>query len=596
MSKPDTTKKAAEKGAAENPATGAQTYGRLLAYLRPYRAIFGASILGYLIFALTPAMLSEVAGEMVNAISDVNPEGKILVPLAIVGIYVLRGIGGFVGDYFIARVSLNVVHDLRVELFSGLTTLPSDYFDNNNSGHLISRITYNVAQVTESITSAIKVLIREGLTVIFLFGYLFWKDWQMTLVFLAIAPFIGLLVSVVGKRLKMLAARIQVTMGDITQSTSEMITGYKVMRSFGGEKYENDRFKDASGNNKKQGLKLAVTAATNTSVLQLIVAAALAFVVYLAMTLMNADNAGAFIAYVTAAGLIPKPIRQLSSVYGKIQKGIAAAEDIFLQLDVKAEPDTGEREVTRVKGELEFKDLCFAYGGTDSDVLHSINLKIPAGKTVALVGRSGSGKTTLASLLPRFYHNFKGEILLDGVPVQSYALKSLRQQIALVNQEVTLFNDTVANNIAYGDLSSCSASEVAEAAEAAYALEFIEQMEDGLETMVGEHGARLSGGQRQRIAIARALLKNAPVLVLDEATSALDTQSERKIQAALDHVMEGRTTLVIAHRLSTIEKADIIVVMDAGRIVEQGTHAELIKKEGAYAQLHALQFGEAEQT
>lgn len=573
--------------------SGMQTYRRLLGYLKPYRFIFCLSVIGYIVFSTSIALLADLAGTMVEAIENNDSELKILIPLAIIVIYTVRGIGGFLGDYFIAKVSLFVVNDLRVELFNGLTALPGEYFDNTNSGHLISRITYNVAQVTASITNAIKVIIREGATVIVLFGYLFYKDWQMTLVFIVIAPFIGLLVSVVGKRLRRLASRIQVTMGNITQTTSEMINGYKVMRSFGGEKYEQGRFAEASADNRKQGLKLAGTAALNTAVMQFIVAAALAFVVFLTMSIMGEGSAAEFIKYVTAAGLIPKPVRQLSGVYGVLQKGIAAAEDVFSQLDVESETDKGRYEVARVKGRLQIKQLNFCYNSVDGDVLRDINLDIPAGKTVALVGRSGSGKTTLASLIPRFYHHQQGQILLDGKPLEDYQLRCLRQQIALVNQDVTLFNDSLKNNIAYGDLSRYSDDEIRAAAEAAYALEFIDELPDGMDTMVGEDGTRLSGGQRQRIAIARALLKDAPILIMDEATSALDTQSERKIQAALDKVMENRTTLVIAHRLSTIENADVIVVMDAGRIVEQGSHAELIEKDGAYAQLHALQFGEA---
>ncbi|NIB42857.1 lipid A export permease/ATP-binding protein MsbA [Pseudomaricurvus alkylphenolicus] len=577
------------EGASSN---GARIYWRLLGYLKPHWLMFSLSILGFLLFAATQPALAQMMEYLINAIESSDASQRVVIPLVIVGIYLVRGIGFFVGNYFIARVSLGIVHQLRTELFNRLTVLPGEYFDRNNSGHLISRITFNVTQVTQAATDALKVLIREGFTVIGLLIYLFWKDWKLTLVFLVVAPFIGGLVAVVGKRLRKLSSRIQVTMGNVTQTSSEMINGYRVMRSFGGEDYERQRFEDASRGNFRQNLKLVTTSSFATPVLQLIVAAAMGALVYLAMTFMNTDNAGAFVAYITAAGLIPKPVRQLSEVNAKIQKGIAAAESIFEQLDELAEEDEGELNVARARGAIQIRDLSFSYNEDDGNVLHDINLDIQPGETVALVGRSGSGKTTLASLIPRFYHHGRGDILLDGQPVQAYTLASLRRQIALVNQDVTLFNDTVARNIAYGDLADKTDAEIRAVAESANATAFIEQMPDGFDTVIGEDGTRLSGGQRQRLAIARALLKDAPILILDEATSALDTESERSIQNALEEVMKGRTTLVIAHRLSTIENADKIVVMEAGRVVEQGSHQALLERGGAYAKLHAMQFQE----
>ncbi|MCV6613488.1 MAG: lipid A export permease/ATP-binding protein MsbA [Cellvibrionaceae bacterium] len=575
------------------PVSGVDTYKRLLSYLRDHKLMFALALVGFAIFAGTQAALAELMGFLINAIEQQNPEHKIIIPLAMVSIFFVRGIGSFIGNYSISKVALGVVHSLRTQLFNQLTVAPADYFDSSNSGHLISRITYNVTLVTDACTEAIKVLIREGFTVIGLFIYLLYKDWKMTMVFLAIAPLLGVIVAVVGKRLRKISGKIQVTMGNVTQSASEMINGYKVMRSFGGEEFERQRFEQDSRANLKQNMKMITTVSLNTPLLQLIVAIAMGVLVYMAMSFMDTSNAGDFVAYLTAAAIMPKPVRQLSQVNARIQKGIAAAEDIFSQLDVAAEADSGSREVERVRGTIDIKQLNFCYSGSDEMVLKNINLQIPAGKTVALVGRSGSGKTTLASLIPRFYHHSQGSITIDGIAIEDYSLSCLRRQIALVNQDVTLFNDSLRNNIAYGDLGEVSEAALQQALKAAHASEFIQQLEHGIDTVVGEDGTRLSGGQRQRIALARALLKDAPILILDEATSALDTESERKIQAALEQLMQNRTTVVIAHRLSTIENADMIVVMDKGEVVEQGSHSELLAKDGAYAKLHAMQFSEA---
>jgi subfamily B ATP-binding cassette protein MsbA len=572
----------------------ARIYFRLLRYLRPQWHIFALSTLGFAIFAVSQPALAQVMEELINAIERQDASGRIVIPLQMMGIFVIRGIGSFLGIYLLNLVAMSIVHKLRVELFNQLTLLPGQYFDNHNSGHLISRITYNVSGVTGAATDALKVIIREGLTVVCLFGYLLWKDWKLTMVFVVIAPFIGVIVAYIGKRLKKLASKIQVMMGHLTQVCSEMISGYRVMRSFGGEQYERERFEEASRDNFKQSMKLVKTNAIATPVLQLIIACAMGTLVFLAMTFMDTDNAGAFMAYIIAAGLIPKPVRQLSEVYGTIQRGIAAAQSVFEQLDEQPENDTGSKAVPRVQGELKIKQLSFAYESSEGRVLDNINLDIASGQTIALVGSSGSGKSTLASLIPRFYQYKEGEILLDGTPIEDYTLLNLRSHIALVNQDVVLFNDSVANNIAYGDLADATPEQIKAAADAAYATEFIEQMPEGFDTLIGEDGVRLSGGQRQRLAIARAILKDAPILILDEATSALDTESERKIQAALDSLTENRTTLVIAHRLSTIEKADKIVVMDQGKIVEQGSHTELLAKQGAYAKLHSMQFQDEE--
>jgi subfamily B ATP-binding cassette protein MsbA len=506
-------------------------------------------------------------------------------------------VGSYLGNFFLARVSLGLVHDLRVVLFNKLLELPNRFFDKNNSGHLISRITFNVTMVTGAATDAIKVVIREGMTVIFLFCTLLWMNWKLTLVMVAILPLIGLMVNSTSKKFRKQSKKIQVSMGNVTHVASETIHGYRVVRSFGGEQYEKDRFRDASQSNTDKQLTMTKTGAVYTPMLQLVTYSAMAVVMFLVLYLRGDASPGDLVAYITMAGLLPKPIRQLSEVSSTIQKGVAGAESIFEQLDEPAEVDQGTVEQDRLEGRLEVRNLSFHYPDTEKPVLNDISFVVEPGQMVALVGRSGSGKSTLASLIPRFYQHdhAQGQILLDGVQVQDFTLRSLRRQIALVTQQVTLFNDTVTNNIAYGDLAGAPFDEVKRAATEAYADEFIIKMPQGYETMVGENGVLLSGGQRQRIAIARALLKDAPLLILDEATSALDTESERHIQAALDHVVKNRTTLVIAHRLSTIEKADLILVMDEGRIVERGSHTQLLEQNGYYARLHAKEFEEGDE-
>ncbi|MBU6961096.1 lipid A export permease/ATP-binding protein MsbA [Pseudomonas sp. CVAP len=575
-------------------------YLRLLGYVKPYVGIFLLSIVGFVIFASTQPMLAGILKYFVDGLS--NPEAvlfphtpylrelKLLVavPLLIILIAAWQGLGSFLSNYYLARVSLGLVHDLRVELFNKLLVLPNRYFDTHNSGHLISRITFNVTMVTGAATDAIKVVIREGLTVVFLFGYLLWMNWKLTLVMLAILPLISFMVGNTSKKFRKQSKKIQVAMGDVTHVASETIQGYRVVRSFGGESYEQQRFAKASQSNTDKQLRMTRTSAIYTPALQLVIYSAMAALMFLVLFLRGDATAGDLVAYITAAGLLPKPIRQLSEVSSTIQKGVAGAESIFEQLDVEPELDAGTIERERISGRLDVHNLSFTYPGTDREVLKNISFTATPGQMIALVGRSGSGKSTLASLIPRFYHHETGQILLDEVEIEDYRLRNLRKHVSQVTQHVTLFNDTVANNIAYGDLAGAPRADIEKAAQDAYAMDFISQLPHGLDTEVGENGVLLSGGQRQRLAIARALLKNAPLLILDEATSALDTESERHIQAALDKVMKGRTTLVIAHRLSTIEKADLILVMDHGEIVERGTHAQLLAQGGYYSRLHAM--------
>ncbi|MFB0961982.1 MAG: lipid A export permease/ATP-binding protein MsbA [Pseudomonas sp.] len=584
--------------------TGVQIYFRLLGYIKPYIGMFIISIIGFLIFASTSPMLGYVLKYFVDGLANPNAvlfpnipwmaDVRLLqaVPLLIVIIALWQGIGSFLGNFYLAKVSLGLVHDLRVQLFNNLLTLPNRYFDNHNSGHLISRITYNVTMVTGAATDAVKVIVREGMTVVFLFCTLLWMNWKLTLVMVAILPVIALMVSSTSKKFRKQSKKIQVAMGDVTHVASETIQNYRVVRSFGGERYEQQRFLDSSTSNTDKQLRMIKTNAVYTPSLQLVIYTAMSVLLFLVLLLRGDSSPGDLVAYITLAGLLPKPIRQLSEVSSTIQKGVSGAESIFEQLDEVPENDSGTVELAQVSGQLEVRDLTFTYPNSDKPVLENISFTAEKGQMVALVGRSGSGKSTLANLIPRFYEHQHGQILLDGVDIKDFTLTNLRRHMALVTQQVSLFNDTVAKNIAYGDLADASLEEIEAAAQAAYAAEFIECMPQGYDTIVGENGVLLSGGQRQRLAIARALLKNAPLLILDEATSALDTESERHIQAALDHAVQGRTTLVIAHRLSTIEKADLILVMDQGRIVERGNHQELLAQNGYYSRLHATQFQE----
>ena len=576
-----------------NKTSSLRVYGRLLSYVRPLWLLFLISVIGHSIFAVSQAAMAHLMKIFIDALQGITDEPVWYVPMAVVVITLLRGIGSFLGEYYIAKVAQEVVHTIRCQVFNKMVEFPKITFDNTNSGHLISRITYNVTMVTEAASKSVTILVREGLTVIVLLTYLFWSNWKLTLVFLALAPVLGLIMSLVGKRMRHLSRRIQVAMGDVTHVASEAINGFKVMRAYGGETYEKERFEKASSRNRSQNLKIERTSALSTPITQFFVAAALGVVILLVIFLRNESTVGDLVAYITAVGLLPKPFKQITGVYSAIQKGLAGAETIFQHLDEPSEEDNGTQVLDRVKGDIVIRNLNFSYPGSDKKALADINLHIPPGESVAIVGKSGSGKSTLVNLIPRFYAHDEGQILIDGIDITDIKLVNLRRHMALVTQQVNLFNDTVHNNIAYGDLSNASRDEVIAAAKSAHAHEFIEQLPNGYDTLIGEDGVLLSGGQRQRLSIARAILKDAPILILDEATSALDTESERHIQAALDLLMKDRTTLVIAHRLSTIENVDRILVMENGHIVEDGTHQALLQQQKVYARLYRLQFSES---
>jgi subfamily B ATP-binding cassette protein MsbA len=570
--------------------SSARIYLRLLTYVKPYLGIFVLSVLGFALSAYYSAKFIHLLESLIKNVTPNDSNERILIPLQVIGFTIMRSIGAFIGTYFLAKVSLGVIHHLRKDVFGHITVLPQQVFDSRNSGQLISIITYNINGVAVALTDAVRVLLQQGAMVIALAYTLIDLNWKLTMAFVVIAPVIGVLVTFVAKRMRRLTHKVQDSVGDITQVTSEMINGVRVMRTFGGEAYEKNRFDAVSQKNYLHNMKIIMTSAASTPMVQVLVAIAMAALIYAALTYVDLKNPATFVAYLTAVGAILNPIRKLGDVSPMILKGVAAADSIFQLIDEPAEADKGHYETVRAKGSVTFDKVSFAYPEQEGIAVDNLDLVVQPGEVVAFVGKSGSGKSTLVNLLPRFYDVQSGTIAIDDVPIADYKLANLREQIAFVNQQVTLFEGSVADNIAYGRAEKVTLDDIKRAADLAYATEFIDQLPRGFDTPIGEGGARLSGGQRQRLAIARAILKDSPILILDEATSALDNESERYIQAAMEQVMKGRTTFVIAHRLSTIEHADRIVVMESGKIVEQGKHKELLERNGAYAKLHAAQF------
>lgn len=570
-------------------------YKRLWKYVIPYRGIGAIAIIAMASTAVIEmTMVALVEPLMDEALVAKNLETARWLPIAFVAVFILRGAAGFATEASLGWIGRTVISSLRRDLFRKFLTLPSSFFERQSSGPLLSRMTYNVEMVAESVTTVVTILVRDFLTVLAAIGLMIYQSSRLFLMVAIVLPIVAMLIRILGRAFRRYSNRIQDSVGEVTQVTDEVISGNRVVKIFGGQDYEMQRLTGVDESNRRQNMKLIRARSMGVAITQVVFGIGIAGVVYFAgiESVNNNLSPGSFMAFFGALMLMMQPLRRLTNVNATLQRGIAAGDSLFAVIDEQDEKDEGTYRGERVRGVVEFDNLSFSYGDDDAPVLRNLSLKVDAGKTLAIVGHSGSGKSTLVSLLPRFYDVESGEIRLDDRPIKEYSLDFLRENISLVSQDVVLFNDSIANNLAYGQLKRCTQAEILAAAEAAHIVEFVQEMPAGLETTVGDRGVLLSGGQRQRIAIGRALLKNAPVLILDEATSSLDTKSERRIQDALSALMENRTTLVIAHRLSTVESADQIIVLDKGRVVESGTHSELLSADGHYAALYKMQFSE----
>lgn len=572
--------------------TSSDYYKRLLTYVKPHKLAATFAIIGMLGYAAMDGLFVYLMDPFIEqGLTAKNQEVMKWAPVVVILLVLFRGVFNFVSSYCLANVGSHVVMAIRKELFAKLLHLPVSFHDQHSTGELISKITFDAEQVQTAITKALITIVREGAFVVFLVINMLIASWQLSLLFILVVPIVAGIVSIVSKRFRVIAKRIQDAMGGVTRASEQMVKGHKVIHSFGGQEIEQQRFADVNNRNRQQRVKMDATKALSVASIQIIAASAIAMVLAaIGFKLVEPISTGAFVSLLTAMMMMLRPLKQLSNVNVELQRGIAAAKSIFDILDLENEKDTGSKTLENCQGHIIIESLSFAYPNTERNILNELTMDIKPGQSVALVGRSGSGKSTLSNLLPRFYDTYtNGDIKLDGLSVNTFDLTWLREQFAIVSQQVVLFNDTIENNITYGFKGDVTSEKLQTIVEQSHVWEFVKDLPEGLQTIVGEDGVMLSGGQRQRIAIARALLKNAPILILDEATSALDTESEKLIQHALNDLMKGRTSIVIAHRLSTIENSDVIYVLDKGQIIESGSHAELIEKQGAYLALQKMQ-------